>query len=202
MAFIPAVNAALVTLVFKHEVNNKIAVNTLWFECTIDPGNAQLADLYEMVEMWATDAWSPLAVNDWRLNQIRVRNMTTENGAEYSGNPLIPGLINADPMPSNVTISVSFRTGLSGRSFRGRNYFVGLPRTAVIDDDISPTAITNINDGYEGLIAQVSGSDWTWVVASFQTDGAPRASALLTPVTHVLVVDSELDHQDRRLRAP
>jgi hypothetical protein len=103
-------------------------------------------------------------------------------------------------------MSVSFRTESRGRSFRGRNYIVGLTEDQVTGNDFA-SGITGLFQAvYELLLDFGQDIAWAWVVASrfsgvdpVTHDPIPRTTGIATVVTAVTVVDNFVDSQRRRL---
>jgi len=108
-------------------------------------------------------------------------------------------------LPNNVAVTVSFRTGLSGRFARGRNYVSGLSEDAVVLNTVDSAVLADIQAGYEALQDVASDNTSTWVVVSrfsgVDGDGVPipRVEGVTTPITAVIIVDSIIDSQRRRL---
>lgn len=109
-------------------------------------------------------------------------------------------------MPGNVTMSVSFRTALRGRSFRGRNYVAGLTEDQVAGNIFISTLSASWKAAYEAIAAAIASTGWTWVVVSrfsgvdaVTKEPIPRAAGVTTPVLSVIVVDDFVDSQRRRL---
>jgi hypothetical protein len=116
------------------------------------------------------------------------------------------GDLNDAPLPNNVTLTVSFRTANRGRSFRGRNYVVGLGETQVAGNTVAPSVITAFDGIYSQLLASPVAAIATWVVVSrfsgvdpVTKEPIPRVTGIATPITSVTVVDNVVDSQRRRL---
>jgi hypothetical protein len=106
----------------------------------------------------------------------------------------------ADPLPNNVALCVSFRTEGRGRSARGRNYISGHAETSLSGNTFNATVSNGIRDAYEELLdATTYTGSWTWVVLSRFEDGVARAAGLVQPVTAVVLTDTTVDSQRRRL---
>lgn len=104
-------------------------------------------------------------------------------------------------LPNSNTLCVSFRTNQRGRSARGRNYWAGLSRSDVTGNVASATLQQGIVSVYEALLT-LTGDDtivWYWVVLSRYANKAPRPQGLTNTITNVLIVDSTIDSQRRRL---
>lgn len=105
----------------------------------------------------------------------------------------------ANPLPGNVSACISFRTGLAGRSARGRNYVYGVPDTQVSQNNLSETWQDGIITAWQTLRALYLANSFQHVVYSQFTGGNPRPTGLATPVTNYLFVDGVVDSQRRRL---
>lgn len=105
-----------------------------------------------------------------------------------------------DFLPNNVAVCMSLRTGLSGRSFRGRSYFAGLTEQQVTGNDVEPDALAAIEAAYTGMLGSGTlATGWSLCILSRVTAGAPRLEGVSTLVTSALVLDSTVDSQRRRL---
>lgn len=101
-------------------------------------------------------------------------------------------------MPSGTTVAVSWRTGFSGRSFRGRTYHVGLVESQVTDNAITAATHTLLIADYAQLVTDLATTDTPLVIASRYTNNAPRVTGVATVVLSVLI-DTFIDSQRRRL---
>lgn len=102
--------------------------------------------------------------------------------------------------PNNVTLAISFRSGMTGRSFRGRNYLPGIPGSAISDNRVSSILANLFAGAYEILMGEDAiATGFTWGVISRRTGGALRAAGIVTPITQVVIVDTVVDSQRRRL---
>jgi len=199
MPFIPAINCALAELVYNQE--GETVENTLWCDKGTSIALADLTTLAEDLVQWWDTSMDTLTSSGTSLVLVRVRDMSTEAGARIehtTGLPLV-GLVATSGQPNNVTVTTTLLTNSGGRSFRGRNYFVGMPSTARnTANTVSTTWAASLRSAYLDLIDLLALDSWTLVVASRFSLGAPRESALLTPVTGIKV-DRTTDSQRRRL---
>lgn len=183
--------------------------NTLTFRlgATLTPSN--LLTLCNDIEAWWIANYAPLTSGANSLVEVVATDLTTATGPSISVSPVggDPGGVAGDFLPMNASLAVSFRTALRGRSFRGRNYFVGLADSNVAGNTVEAGLVAAIQDAYE-LLLPVGGTftdDWIWVVASrfsgVDVDGhpIPRAAGLTTPITSVVIVDPTVDSARRRL---
>jgi hypothetical protein len=108
---------------------------------------------------------------------------------------------------NNVTLAIKLGTGLGGRSYHGRFYFVGVGpglfnstqpnqlKTASFGDFNSAGSdfLAGLNDG------AITNGNIQLVVASFVTGGTDRIPAIATRVASVSLTDGTFDSQRRRL---
>lgn len=91
---------------------------------------------------WWNDDYRVYSASQVSLTQIQVRKLDPDNPLAYDLNvsPPNPGLGGTTPDTGATTQTMSWRTGLAGRKFRGRNYAVGLMEIDVANDDsvVSP----------------------------------------------------------------
>lgn len=198
MAFVPALNTVRLAINYISETL-EVATNVLHFRylggAISEPA---VLDLFAAVKAWQTASWAPQASEDWQTDLYEARDMTVQEGGIYTDIETIPGLYTSPALPAQNTIAISLRTGLSGRSRRGRTYHVGLTEEQVVGSRVVLATATGLAAAYTALIAAVDGDDWQWVVASYVSNGAPRATALLTPITACILTDTIVDSMDTR----
>jgi hypothetical protein len=120
---------------------------------------------------------------------------------ETSGNT---GSGGGAPLPSNVTAAVSFRTGLTGRSNRGRNYIVGLSGDEITGDSLTAGTVANWTSIFNVLGTYLVDLGAQHVVASLfhgvdvDHKPIPRIEGIAHDVTNY-IVDAALDSMRRRL---
>ena len=135
------------------------------------------------------------------LSKIIIKDLTTQNapGIEYTAGMPLPGDRNAPILPMNVTAAVKLLTGLRGRSYRGRLYYVGLCESDVTGDKVNGDVVVDILGRYETLLAvKYAPNDGDWVVVSRWSGLAPRPAGVTTVITG-FGMDEVIDSQRRRL---
>jgi len=197
MAFIPFPDTNLVELVYNLP-SGQVAENTLYFQQTTPITEATMEDLATAVGSWWATEVAPLVHDGVTLNFIRVTNMESDTAPSLEFAQGTPGEVAGANMPGNVTAAISFKTSKRGRSFRGRNYVIGLVDAQIVNDSIDAGLRTAYEDAYEALALAVDGIDCFHVVASRQEDGVVRTTGVNTPVTSYRM-EGFIDSQRRRL---
>ena len=176
-------------------------MNSYYFEKGSAISGTDLADLAAAVE----DSWelniSPHVSSTVSLNRTVATDLTTESSGQVTDPGGIAGGNANAQMPDNVTLTISFRSDLRGRSFRGRVFHVGMPRVdAVTPDSVGSTNAALYQASYEAFIADVLAAvtGFTHVVVSLCHDGDWRLTGVTTPVTGIQV-DPLIDSQRNRL---
>lgn len=175
--------------------------NTLYFSKDGGFIMADLNDLAALVRAWWFDNIMPLLSADYVFREVAAVDLSTEGGATAfdTAETGTGGGAASGAFPGNVAIAVSLRTGLAGRSFRGRNYLSGLPPSAVIGNTLDNDFRTGYATGYAALLDLLSDTDFVWGVVSRVTAGLPRVAGIITAITSVIIVDAFVDSQRRRL---
>lgn len=120
-------NAAFVTLYWV--VNNQLAINVIGARVTGNPTfNQALANtLGSSIKSFYTSGLAAQQPSTTQLVRVGIRDMRTNNQPEWrdSGAPVAGTATLSDPLPTQTALCVTLRTGLSGKSFRGRVYIGG-----------------------------------------------------------------------------
>jgi hypothetical protein len=204
MPFISAENVARVEMIYSYFGSNIENVYHVLNEGGWD--ESSLTALASTFQTWEDDEVSSLRSNDISLITIRAVDLTTETspGIEVPVTPPIAGGNVVAGLPGNVTASIKMLTGLRGRSFRGRSYFVGLGENQVTGNSLVSATRDAIVDAYETLAASLIGDSLALVVLSLYSgvdeEGhpIPREAGVATPVTS-FAMDLDTDSQRRRL---
>lgn len=189
-----------IKVALEYEVFGKVIVN-VYHVTTSDPIlTVKLFDIADVFEAWWTNTLAAEFSDDIGLAAITAHNLDVPNGEKITL-PVSPAILGGSPNPAvsnNVALVASLRTALTGRSFRGRAYHAGLAEQMVADNVIDAAKTARMVDAYVDLIDRLSTENLLLVVASFQTEGAPRATGLATPVSSI-IVNARIDTQRRRL---
>ncbi len=205
MAFIPVADTVLVEV--RMQLDSQKIENTLYFHRTGGFTIGQATSLGNALLLWWTNFYAVPVSLQLTLREIFITDLSSATGFTVTipaPAPAPAGNVNFESEPNAVAIAVSFRTGLRGRSFRGRNYVSGLPGDAVLQNTVQATPLANLAAAYEQLftVAAAEGVDWA-VVSRFSgvdvdKKPIPRAAGVVTLISAVLIVDPTVDSQRRR----
>lgn len=201
MAFIPAPNIVqceIRGILDGQHVENRIYVNVLHAP-TIADLNALAGALSGAVSV----NWVPLMSGNWRCSEFFLRSMQTINDiqATYpqpSGS--FTGTHGSPQLPNNVTLCVSLRSNFAGRSARGRLYWQCLSEDQVVSNNVDLAVVNQITSAVLALKVNIAALGFVWSVVSFRSGNIVRPGGpVYFPVNDVIVVDTVIDSQRRRL---
>jgi len=136
------------------------------------------------------------------LREVYVKGLDSITPFQATAAPPAPlaGSFGQPSLPNNVAICASLRTGLAGRSARGRWYWQGLTEGVVFDNDVIAGHIASIDGALSNLGGTIVGLGFLWVIWSYISGGAPRVGGpVYFGVSDIIFVDSVVDSQRRRL---
>jgi len=205
MAFVPS--ATEVRAQFEGRIDGQETINDLYFSL---PGGYILADIQSLATNladWFNLSFAAELSENWSTTAVHVRALNVPNGFVVDMGGVTPGGVANEAAPNNVAACISFRTGIAGRSFRGRNYSPAVPNNLVTLNTMD-VAFTNAMITVYGLLLPGGGAlpgGWIWGVLS-QFSGTdilghpiPRAAGVFTPIVNALFVDQTVDSMRNRL---
>jgi len=198
MAFIALPGGIRVAMEFN--LVDKVVVN-IYHVTTTDPiVTIKLAVIAQAFADWWLFDQAERFSHNIALVKVTAHDLSIPNGEKHEEviSPPEAGGITEGPVPNNVALVASLLTVKTGRSFQGRSYLAGLAKSGVTHNSISATKSANIVANFVQLDAALAAIATQLVVASFVSEGAPRTTALGTPVTGV-AVKLRVDTQRRRL---
>lgn len=151
------------------------------------------------IDWWNTDGKTQSSAA-MALDNVVVTDVSQQNGlqVQVDVSPAVPGTLVGADTPSNVAAVVSWRTGQSGRSYRGRTYWGGLIASEVSTNFISAPRIAGMLVAFASLRTAILATGNVLVVASYRANGAPRVVGTPTPINSI-TMDTRVDTQRRRL---
>lgn len=199
MAFIPVTNTLEVAI--QATLAGEQCVNTFQFRRDVTWGAVDAEALCnDIASLWETFTETWLYAT-YVFSGVAYRGLRT--ASDITGVVAVApvtGGAGAPSLPNNVAISIARVTGLAGRSFRGRVYIpVTAAENLATTNTISPTFGTACIALLNAVRDAGDADDWTHVVVSKQTGGAPRVTGVTTPITNYSIRDYVTDSMRRRL---
>lgn len=200
MAFQSAPDCAQATIV---GLINGVTTNTtlIFAHPTAQYLQADINSLAIAVDDWFGTELLPFLCSQFTYVQTEVRGLEslTDLQSIYNANTGVGGDSN-NPLPALLAACISFRTGATGRSARGRNYIPGLSEANIglNENQIETTTLNALAAAYADIPTYVNPYDWDHVVLSRYTANAARPTATYRTVTQYIFTDNLWDTQRRR----
>ena len=199
MAFIPILNVVQVELVFNW--NGQVVENVLHYSKASPWNPAAAAELGAGLVTWWNTGMKPIVSSTLQFQQIKFTDLASETGftlAYATGLPL-NGTSGSPSSPNNVTVAMTKRTALRGRSYRGRIFHLGLVEEQCVNSALNTGVAAGLVALYAALTDfPLTGDEAILCVASRYNNGAPRVTGVATPVVSI-TTDGVIDSQRRRL---
>jgi hypothetical protein len=156
-----------------------------------------------MYDWWVAEMADGMPVAFF-LHTVTARGLEFQNDIEYTyapGNAF--GTVASNPCPSNVAYAVSRRSGLTGRSARGR-VFIGPMAVASLQTDENLVLAVWSQGTVDALneiktLPRILAQNLEEVIVSRFNNNAPRATGITFPVTTYVATDLRVDSQRGRL---
>jgi len=201
MPFVPAPN--IVKVSWFYTLNGQPAMNRIHVTTTSTfPDAALCATIAGIGRAWWVAEAAPLVHPGMILREVQALSIAQQNGPQASDVTGLPqaGTLGQAAMPGSNAFCVSLRTGLAGRSARGRWYWGGLTDQQVTDNNVDAGPAAAIVAAMAQLIADMVTTTTFPVILSYINNGDPRPGGPLAfGITDVLAVDTTVDSQRGRL---
>ena len=198
MAFIPVENTVQVEFIFNY--GGQVAENVIYVKKAAAWDEGIMTTLASSLKTWWDANCKANSAASVSLQRIKVTDLTTQTSpiVEYSTGLPITGTNASPPLPNNVSCAITFVTGNRGRSYRGRNYIIGLCESGVDGNSLGAGTMAAWLAAYAALKVVIDGLGYAHVVVSRYTNNQPRINGVATTVTSYRS-DGYVDSQRRRL---
>jgi hypothetical protein len=200
MAFQPAPGVAEVRM--NYEAFGQNMVNIFHVKTAADWSTEFLENLGILFREWYAAEIRDTQSTAVTLAKIQVRDLTTEFAGYYEDVPTTSntGTRTSPALPLGVAAVITWTTGLTGRSTRGRTYHLGVTEDAAIGNELEPVYQAQLQGAYEVLPPLIAAEevDWVMCVLSRVQGGVPLAEAIGYQITQT-AVDAYIDSMRRRL---
>ena len=200
MPAIPTPNTAEVHV--RGATDGQFTENTFFYEFGGTITDGDLTALVQAIAPLIISEWLPLLSAAWVGREVYARDLTSGSGLEATDTSIFgeTGTATGPAYPNNSTIAVARKSGLAGRSFRGRIFWQAIAASQVGTANLLNSAVgLDIIDAINAVDAAALILDWTPVIVSYFTGGTPRAAGVTTPITSWSLTNLVLDGQRRRL---
>lgn len=159
--------------------------NTFFYEYVAVPDESEIQTLVnDLSDYWEENGLELLPAA-WVGNQIYARDLAAPITVQATADGLsgLPGTLSGEPLPSYATLAVARRSGLTGRSSRGRIFWMGLGESWTSGNTYSTTVVNGIEAFLVGMDNVASVLGFTPVIVSRYTAGALRPTGVAYPLT-------------------
>jgi len=184
MAFIPTLNCVQARLQWQHD-SGSVAENIFYCATESAPTPTDLDEIGAAFGTWLVESWIVAHNQVWAATGVRLRAMNEEEGLEilYTDDFPYEGNDTGAPVSNQVCYTVTWGTGLSGRSARGRSYGLGLSISQTINQNRLADAVqVDYTVRWGNLITVMAAAGHALQVVSFVDAGVPRAAGRKLPI--------------------
>jgi len=197
-AFIPAPNTARVRMVYS--LFGQTVMNVFYWQGDAPLIASDLSGLADEVNIAWAARFKPVQAPDVELLYIEATALDTDSSPSVTLAVGVAGTASGVSFPGGTTLAIKFSGGVSGRSGRGRMYWIQLHTAQISGDQVTSADVAAI----VGLVSDFfddieTATGLTHVVTSYCHDGAWRTTASNTPVVNYIATDNNVDSQRRRL---
>lgn len=204
MAFQSVPDTAEVNMIFT--MNGVIVQNVFYAELSGGYDEADLQALADKVDLAFPSTWQTEMPPEVSYVKTEVRGLAFANDIVVESTTSAGvGTATTAVLPNNVTFAIKKTSGLTGRSARGRTYWIGIPRGKLDPDDenmllvaYADEIVANV-DFVRTLIEAVPATAWEPVLVSRFADKAQRDEGKTFPWTGTTRVGLGIDTQRARL---
>lgn len=198
MAFIPVPDT--IQLEVRAFLNSVPVENTFYYLSAGTIDQALLDAVAEAARDYVEEEAAGFNTN-WIFKEVYARDLSDSTflSSLASATGAITGSA-ADPLPNNVTFALKRSSGFSGRSARGRIYWMGIATSYMASDNMLATISANgLITWVEALDAVVSLEGVTPVIVSRFNNLLPRTEGVTYPIADWSYSDLRVDTLRSRL---
>jgi hypothetical protein len=174
----------------------------------LDYGAVPAADEISSITTVVGESWGanvvPWLNGAYDYNGCIGRGLASSMAPTYQYTPPVPTSGGYDAALQTASgaqaLCVTLRTGMTGRSGRGRLFIAGVVRSTTDPNYAKQTQAEAIEAGLRRVWSDIAGlsGGMMWCVLSKYHNGQPREQGLLTEITNIQLRNYRLDSQRRR----
>lgn len=183
MAFIPVPDVVQAKVNWQED-NGVVAQNVFYHACAGVPTLTDLNDIGELYDELYGEGIMASVGSNWGIESISLRAMNEEEGLALTWLDGFPkdGTVGDAIAPDNVSYTVTWSTGLIGRSARGRTYGLGIPMSIIATHNrLTDAGRLSLNNYWNIIREGFETAGHALQVVSFQEGGVPRAAGRPLP---------------------
>jgi len=199
---LPVVPATVKASLF-YTMNGQPAMNRIHIGTAATlPSEAICAAFAADIADWWNNNCRALVPTTMELRQVQCQSIAETNGpqATFSSGLPLAGTLGQPSVPNNVSFCISLRSGLTGRSARGRWFWAGLTEGQLTGNNVDAGPAASIVAAIDALLNSIAALGGTPVIVSYNSGGGPRPGGPVKFVINdALAVDTIVDSQRGRL---
>jgi len=173
--------------------------NTFYYNYVTPPDEEQLGDLLDDLNDVITSDWLPLMPANVAVTSLYARDLASEVAAQaLLGLIGSVGSASGAALPTFNSLAISRRSGFTGRSARGRIFWVGFTEAQVSDNTVDGTVLNDIVAAIEAFDAAANLASFTPVIVSRYTAGALRPTGVTFDIQTWFATDNKVDTRRSR----
>lgn len=198
MPFVAAPNIVMCEILAQKDGQN--IENRLMVDVFHAPTPADLTTLQTLLTDWCNLTYRTLLPADVTITGLKLTSQQTINDIQLQTALALVGTVAVPSAPNEVTYCISLRSGVSGRSARGRFYWLGLALANIATTNrVGALFRTNTTAAVQSLINNISGAGYKWAIVSYRSNNAPRPGGpVYFPLVSATTTDDIVDSQRRR----
>ena len=200
MAFQSVPNTAEITFVC--EQNDEAVVNTIHAEKLGGYSGADIIALADTMDLAFSNHIKTQMVQDVLYLRTEVRGLNSVNDFLALNNDNTgQGTILGPGLPNNVTLSLKKSSALTGRSARGRLFWIGLAASELETNEnlVDSNVAANKAIALQAVRGDIVAAGWDPVIVSRFSEGVQRAFGVTFEWLTTVAVNNEVDSQRGRL---
>lgn len=153
-----------------------------------------------VLSAWITNLL-PVLGGNYTLREVVATSLEAANAPTFTATPITPpsGGAAGEALPGNVAVVITHKTGISGRSARGRTYLCGITEPQASGNSLTTAAQTAINDAWFNFWDGLRSADNFLLVVQRWSAGVLLPAGFGRVVTSSALRDGVFDSQRRRL---
>lgn len=195
MPFVAAPNIVMCEVLAQKDgqlIENRVMVNVFH-----PPTPADLTVLQTVFTDWINLSYQALLPADVTVTGLKFTSQQSINDIQLQAALALVGDVALPAAPNEVTYCISLRSGIAGRSARGRFYWLGLATANIATTNrVGAGFRTNSTAAVQTLIDALAFNNYAWTIVSYISNGVPRPGgpvyfSVITATTTDDIVDSQ-----------